>query len=275
MKETETMYVGKIGLQKSLLGVLFASIAVWIVSLLLAVCAPPSQAAEAANQTTFRSAEEAADALFLAAKSHDEQAQVRILGGGTELISSDDELQDRLDREQFAQKYHQMHRLGREGKGVALLYVGAENWPFPIPLVSQNGGWRFDTDAGMQEIKFRRIGENELTAIALSRALLARENSPQMAEANDGAVAAVLAAAKNGDPAGPIRGYYFRTLADTDHSFAIVAYPAEYRSSGVMTFIVNSDQVVREKDLGSDTARIARGMIGYGADSTWKPTDAL
>lgn len=93
------MYVGKIGLQKSLLGVLFASIAVWIVSLLLAVCAPPSQAAEAANQTTFRSAEEAADALFLAAKSHDEQAQVRILGGGTELISSDDELQDRLDRE--------------------------------------------------------------------------------------------------------------------------------------------------------------------------------
>jgi hypothetical protein len=95
MKETETMYVGKIGLQKSLLGVLFASIAVWIVSLLLAVCAPPSQAAEAANQTTFRSAE----ALFLAAKSHDEQAQVRILGGGTELISSDDELQDRLDRE--------------------------------------------------------------------------------------------------------------------------------------------------------------------------------
>jgi hypothetical protein len=275
MKETETMCVGKIGLQKPLLRVLFASVAVWIVSLLLTVSAPPSQAAEAANQTTFRSAEEAADALFLAAKSHDEQALARILGGGVELISSDDELQDRLDREQFVQKYHQMHRLGREGKGVALLYVGAENWPFPIPLVSQNGRWRFDTDAGMQEIKFRRIGENELTAIAISRALVAGKNSPQMPEANDGGVAAVLAAAKNGDPAGPIRGYYFRTLAGTDHSFAVVAYPAAYRSSGVMTFIVNNDQVVREKDLGSDTARIARGMIGYGADSTWKPSDAL
>ena len=269
------MCVRKIGLQKPLLRVLFASIAVWVVSLLLAVSAPRSQAAEAANRTTFRSAEEAADALFLAAESHDEQALVRILGGGTELVSSDDELQDRLDREQFAQKYHQMHRVRRQGKEAALLYVGAENWPFPIPLVSQNGRWRFDTDAGMQEIKFRRIGENELTAIALSRALVARENSPKMAEENDGAVAAVLAAAKNGDPAGPIRGYYFRTLAGTDHSFAVVAFPAEYRSSGVMTFIVNSDQVVREKDLGSDTARIARGMIGYGADSTWKPTDAL
>jgi len=269
------MCVRKIGLQRPLLRVLLASVAVWILSLLLTVSAPPSQAAEAANQRTFRSAEEAAGALFLAAKSHDEQALVRILGEGIERSSSDDELQDRLDREQFVQKYHQMHRLGREDTGVTLLYVGAENWPFPIPLVSQSGRWRFDTDAGLQEIKFRRIGENELTAIAISRALVARENSAQMAEANDGGVAAVLAAAKNGDPAGPIRGYYFRTLAGTDHSLAVVAYPAEYRSSGVMTFIVNSDQVVREKDLGSDTARIARRIIGYGADSTWKPTDAL
>ncbi len=269
------MCVRKIGLPKPLSRVLFVSVAVWIVSFVLAVSVPPSQATEAANQTTFSSAEEAADALFLAAKNHDEQALVRILGERIELVRSDDELQDRLDREQFVQKYHQMHRLGREGKGVALLYVGAENWPFPIPLVSQNGRWRFDTDAGMQEIKFRRIGENELTAIAISNALVARETSPQMAEAKDGGVAAVLAAAKNGDPAGPIRGYYFRTLAGTDHRLVVVAYPAEYRSSGVMTFIVNSDQVVREKDLGSDTARIARGMIGYGADSTWKSTDAL
>jgi hypothetical protein len=269
------MCARKIGSQKPLLRVSFASVAVWTVSLLLAVSAPLSRAAGAANQKTFRSAEEAANALFLAVKSHDERALTRILGGGTELITSDDEFQDRLDREQFAQKYQQMHRLGREGKRVALLYVGAENWPFPMPLVSQNGIWRFDTQAGTQEIQFRRIGENELTAIALSRAVVSMENDPQSAKAQDRAVAVVLAAAKNGDPAGPIRGYYFRTLAGTDQSFAVVAYPAEYRSSGVMTFIVNRDQVVREKDLGPDTARIARAMVRYGSDSTWSPTDAM
>ena len=269
------MCVRNIGVQKPLSRMLFASVAVWIVSLLLAVSAPPSRAAEAANQTTFRSAEQAANALFLAVKSHDERAVTRILGGGIELINSDDELQDRHDREQFAQKYEQMHRLGREGESVALLYVGAENWPFPMPLVSQNGLWRFDTEAGRQEIQFRRIGENELTAIALSRAVVAMENAPQSAKAQDRAVAAVLAAAKNGDPAGPIRGYYFRTLAGTDHSFAVVAYPADYRSSGVMTFIVKRDQVVREKDLGPNTARIARAMVRYGSDSTWRPAEAM
>src|SRR4029077_3275008 len=193
-----------------------------------------------------------------------------ILGGGTELTNSDDELQDKLDREQFAQKYRQMHRLARGRQGLVLLFVGAESWPFPIPLVSQNGLWRFDTEAGRQEIQFRRIGENELTAIALSRAVVAMENHPR--DAQDRAFAVVLAAAKNGDPAGPIRGYYFRTLAGTDHSFAVIAYPAEYHSSGVMTFIVNRDEVVREKDLGPDTATIARAMLRYGSDSTWKPT---
>jgi hypothetical protein len=269
------MGVRKFSLEKLCVRALFGSVAVWLLLLMFGVSASASLAAETSKQTTFESPEAAANALFLAVKSHDERALTRILGGGTELINSDDAFQDRLDRERFAQKYQQMHRLGREGKRVALLYVGAENWPFPMPLVSQNGLWRFDTEAGTQEIQFRRIGENELTAIALSRAVVAMENDPQSADAPDRAVAVVLAAAKNGDPAGPIRGYYFRTLAGTDHSFAVVAYPAEYRSSGVMTFIVNRDQLVREKDLGSDTARIARGMIGYGADSTWKSTDAL
>ena len=264
------MLVRMISLEKFHLRAFFASIALGV--LLLAVSARPSLAAAASNQTTFESPEAAASAVFLAVENHDERALAHILGGGTELTNSDDELQDKLDREQFAQKYRQMHRLARGSKGLVLLFVGAENWPFPIPLVSQNGLWRFDTEAGRQEIQFRRIGENELTAIALSRAVVAMENHPR--DAQDRAFAVVLAAAKNGDPAGPIRGYYFRTLAGTDHSFAVIAYPAEYHSSGVMTFIVNRDEVVREKDLGPDTATIARAMVRYGSDSTWKPTDA-
>jgi hypothetical protein len=272
------MCFGKYGLQQPLWRVRCAGIAAWTASLLLAVSVPPTRAAEASHQTTFESPAAAANALFLAAKSHDEMSLTHILGGGTEIINSDDKLQDRLDREQFVQKYQQMHRLERENEtneAVVHLYVGAENWPFPMPLVSQNGLWRFDTESGMQEIRFRRIGENELTAIALSRAVVASENDPRSAAAQDRAVAAVLAAARNGDPAGPIRGYYFRTVVGADHSFAVVAYPAEYRSSGVMTFTVDRDQVVREKDLGPDTARVARSMVHYGSDSTWTPADAL
>ena len=79
--------------------------------------------------------------------------------------------QDKVERELFVQKYQEMHRLGREADGSVTLYIGAENWPFPIPLVATNGVWRFDPDAGAKEVTFRRIGDNEL------RALRARGNS--------------------------------------------------------------------------------------------------
>ena len=82
------------------------------------------------------------------------------------MLSSKDEVQDALDRELFVQKYQEMHRLGRDADGSMTLYIGAENWPFPIPLVQKDGSWRFDPDKGQDEILFRRIGENELGAIA-------------------------------------------------------------------------------------------------------------
>src|SRR5579864_7353338 len=75
--------------------------------------------------------------------------------------SAGDEIEDKLEREQFSQKYQEMHRLVREADGNTVLYIGAENWPFPIPLVSTNGAWHFDSDAGKSEILFRTIGENE------------------------------------------------------------------------------------------------------------------
>ena len=84
-----------------------------------------------------------------------------ILGCGKDVISSNDAVEDKLEREQFIQKYREMHRLVREPEGRTVLYIGAENWPFPIPLASKSGAWYFDADAGKQEILFRRIGENE------------------------------------------------------------------------------------------------------------------
>src|SRR4029077_632264 len=104
---------------------------------------------------TFSSPWKASSALFQAVQNNDEEAMERILGAGKEVISSSDEIEDKLERERFSQKYQEMHRLVREPDGTTVLYVGAENWPFPIPLVSKDGAWFFDSDTGTQEILFR------------------------------------------------------------------------------------------------------------------------
>ena len=61
----------------------------------------------------------------------------------------------------------QMHRIGPDVNGTLSLYIGAENWPFPIPLVQKDGAWRFDADPGGQEVLYRRLGDNEFTAIEI------------------------------------------------------------------------------------------------------------
>jgi hypothetical protein len=192
-------------------------------------------------------------------ESDNEQAIANILGGPTELTSSRDAGQDKLDREMFVHKYREMRRLSRETNRSVTLYIGAENWPFPIPIVEKNGAWRFDADAGQKEVLYRRIGENELTAIAIC---------------HDFASAAKAAESAGGDPM-LLHGYYFRELPmrPTSGGFALVAYPAEYRSSGVMTFVVTDSGVVYEKDLGANTSALATAMAAFHKDTTWRPTD--
>src|ERR1700733_14301361 len=168
-----------------------------------------SSLAQPLNQTTFGSPQEAYRALVAAIQKHDERAVREILGGGDELVSSDDATQDARDRERFVRKYQEMHRLVRDSAGVLALYVGAENWPFPIPLVARDGVWRFDSDAGANEIRFRRIGENEMTAIATCHALAASK----MRSGADGS-----------DPLG---GYYFRVLSKSGTGLVAIAYPAQ------------------------------------------------
>jgi hypothetical protein len=227
------------------------------------------------SQTTFKSAEEASRALFTAVQNDNEQAVKDILGAEDELISSDDKAEDKLEREQFARKYQEMHRLVRETHGNMLLYIGAENWPFPIPLVSRNEAWRFDADAGGQEVRYRRVGENEVTAIALCHDLVASAKHPGTTDDADGFTAAVLASAKSGNNPVPFHGYYFRVVSTSSSGFAAIAYPVAYRSSGVMTFIVNQNDVVHEKDLGANTEKLAAAMAGYHTDRTWTRAETI
>jgi hypothetical protein len=244
--------------------------------------------AQQSAQPVFPSAAEASKSLFQAVQSGQEQDIANILGGPSELTSSRDPGQDKLDREMFVQKYQEMHRVGRESDRKVTLYIGAENWPFPIPLVEKNGAWHFDPDAGSKEVLFRRIGDNEFTAIDVCHRFAggekrnpANSNTPSPA----GSLPASLAAkgdgtSTSGDPV-LFHGYYFQKLAPrttngagkTTGGSAFIAYPAEYRSSGVMTFIITASGVVYEKDLGPNTPALANAMTTFHKDSSWHVAD--
>jgi len=211
--------------------------------------------ADQPSQKAFPPAEAAAEALYLAVQAKDEQALSQILGADQQLLSCGDKSEDERDRQTFLAKYREMHRLARE-PDASILYIGAENWPFPVPIVSSNGSWAFDPETGSREVLFRRIGANESFAIDVCRALARSEQ-----EAPAGFVGSKV----------PFHGYYFRALpAAGGKPASFVAYPAEYRSSGVMTFLVGGDGVVYERDLGPGTAKSATTLKGQKPDSSWR-----
>ena len=258
--------------------------------LLLMVSFERSSFAQELQPKTFSSPSEASNALFLALQKKDEDTLESILGAGKEVTSSNDEVEDELEREQFCKKYREMHRLVREPDGRTVMYIGAENWPFPVPLVSKNGTWHFDSETGAQEITFRRVGENEATAIEVCEQFaLAKDEAYEKATSEDpitqfvqGLVSAGAANASTKD-SDPFHGYYFRIVngnsAAGTHSYAsggnkkggllLVAYPADRRTSGVMTFIVSSSGIVYEKNLGSKTPTLAKDLK-RSPDSSWQ-----
>jgi DUF2950 family protein len=252
-------------------------IAAFVTALLLG---PPSWSiAAASRRRTFPSAAAASEALFQAARNGDRHAVAAVVGSEDGLASCGDEARDTSERQRFVEKYQQMHRLVREPDGTTVLYVGAENWPFPIPLASSRGRWHFDAEAGRREVMCRQIGANEAIAIEVSRAAV--EASKQGARAANSTdpiigyaerlVGAGRATSGTAGPAAsgekPFHGYRFIVLES--NGTTVVAYPADYRSSGVMTFIVGDDGIVYERDLGPDTARVARTLKARPA-SGWR-----
>jgi hypothetical protein len=202
------------------------------------------------------------------------------------------------------------------------LYIGAHNWPWPIPLVNKGNSWYFDTEAGKKEILYRRIGRNEMSTTRVCQELVAAEkeyyamqhdeyaqkifsdegqhnglywkvtgNEPQspIGPLVAAAVAEGYAKGQAGPPT-PYHGYLYHVLTSQGRNapgdaknyivngkmtegFAFVAYPAEYRSSGVMTFIVNQDGVVYQKDLGNKTEVLGKAMKEYNPGSGWQKAE--
>lgn len=292
------------------------------------MCVPIGGSAQEPGQQSFSSPMDASKALITALQSSDQASLLSVLGSNAkDILSSGDSVQDKNDRDQFVQKYEQMHRLVNEPDGKTTLYIGAENWPTPIPIVQKSGSWYFDTTAGKREILYRRVGRNELAVIQLCRELVDAEKEyhsephdgdstrqyaqkflsnpdkhdglywkPASGEAESPIGPLVAAAAAEGYPtepnqkAQPFQGYYFRVLkaqganapggarsyvvsGKMTRGFAFLAYPAEYRSSGVKTFIVDQDGIVYEKDFGRRTTEIAKALTSYDRDATWRKAD--
>jgi hypothetical protein len=288
----------------------------------------PHAFAQPSGEKTFASAGDAVLALYNAAKSNDQQALGAIFGSNSgPILHTGDNVADSKMAADFIRRYDQMHRVVMDPDQTVTLYIGADNWPLPIPLVKNNNGqWYFDTEAGMKEILYRRVGRNENDAIEVLYTLVDAQRE-YAAGNHDGDTTKHYAlrflstqgkqdglywktsdnespspigplivdaagegyAMKQGQQA-PFHGYYYRILTkqgpaakggardylvngQLTRGFAFVAYPAEYRNSGVMTFIVNQDGKVYEKDLGPDTEKLAAAMSEYNPDSGWRPTD--
>jgi len=276
--------------------------------------------AQQPGQKTFSSPDEATSAVVTAMKNNDEKLMLEILGpDGKHIVYSGDEVEDAQNRANFVERYQEMHRLVKEPDGSVVLYIGAKNWPTPIPIVKKGNAWFLDTDAGKKEILYRRVGRNEISTIKVCQELVAAQKEYYAAQHNEyakqifsdegrhnglywkaadgepqspigplvaSAVAEGYVKGKNGPPT-PYRGYYYHTLTRQGKGapggaksyivngkmtggFAFLAYPAEYRSSGVVTFIVGPDGVVYQKDLGKKTAILGKAMQEYNPDSSWQ-----
>lgn len=293
-----------------------------ITVLFLAVLTCNESYAATAKQKTFSSPSEAVKTMVDAMKAGDTRHLTEIFGpAGNELFSSGDDAADRQTREEFVKAYEEKNRLEAAGKNKMILYVGKENWSWPIPIVRTGGRWHFDTKAGRQEILARRIGQNELATIQVCLAYVDAQREyaqghrtgglqeyaqkfvsdpgrmnglcwEEKGEGKQSPLGPFIANACNENRSGgatvqPYHGYIYKILKKQGKNapggayyyivdgkmiggFAVVAYPARYGFSGVMTFTVNQDGVVFEKNLGKNTDRVAEAMTSFEPDETWK-----
>jgi len=290
---------------------------------------PSATSAEKTEKTgkKFASPEEAIAALRLAAASADSNALRIVLGPASEELQNPDRIQATNELKTFSSALTETNDLVHVSDKLVVLELGADLWPFPIPLVKKDGGWFFDTDAGKDELLSRRVGKNELATLPAMRAYVEAQRDyastdrdgdevleyaqrlvsspgkqdglywPPDFDGDESPLGPLVAYAqvegyspelREEDEAerGPFHGYYFRILTrQGKHApgggysyvtngnmiggFALVAWPAEYGDSGIMTFIVNQQGRVYQKDLGPKTSRLASRMKVYDPDSTW------
>jgi hypothetical protein len=286
----------------------------------------PLAAQAASGQKTFARSSEAATALIVAIRSGDQTQLLAVLGPGSkDLIDSGDPVADKKSRDNTLKMYDAKHSLVTEAPGYRTLVVGTSDYPLPIPIVRDGLVWYFDSNRGREEIINRRIGKNELGAIAVCEGYVAAQKE-YAARGHDGLPAGIyaqklasttgkqdglywpVAAGKKQSPLGPAiaaseaegyttsaadepyHGYLYKLLkaqgpdaqggaksylnnGKLSGGFALLAYPASYGAGGIMTFLVDQDGVIYQKDLGDNTTNAAPKITTYNPDNTWTPVE--
>ena len=285
--------------------------------------AATKQKAAAPKQRTYDSPEAAVKDLITAARAGDSKGLLAILGAGAKpVIASGDAVADKAGLERFVKSYDEAATIERAGDAKAMLATGKDGWPFPIPVVKNAAGWRFDTRAGKEEIINRRIGRNELSVMQVLQAYVDAQREyylrnpqgdkllqyAQRVVSNPGKRDGLYFPTKAGEPVSPLgpavdkakaqgyseadreagyHGYHFRILKGQGPDapggaydymaqgrmiggFAMVAWPVSYGNSGVMTFLVNHEGIVFEKDLGPDTVAAVQKIMKFNPDKSWK-----
>jgi hypothetical protein len=277
----------------------------------------------------FASPDEAVQSLTTALRSGNTERLLAIFGSeGEEIIFSGDEFQDKARYQKFIVAYDEKHYLDpdEDDEDTVMLVIGKNDWPFPVPIVRENDRWAFDADAGKEEILNRRIGENELSAIEVCKAIVDAQRDFALRDPNGDGVHEyaqqfpsdpdkrnglfwptkegeepsplgdeIEAAAAEGyhrraEGPTPYHGYYYRILLEQGRDapggavkyivdgkmilgFGLVAYPADYGNSGIMTFITNAEGVVYQRDLGDDTEKLGQDMKAFNPGRGWRKAE--
>jgi hypothetical protein len=289
-----------------------------------AVADPALPPSPAAGQNVYASPAEATKALLAAAQAKDQAALHDIFGPGVDELLSGDAIQDAVERANFSKELAEFCNPVSIDDNKVVFYIGAQNWPMPIPLVRVNGQWFFDTAAGKQEILIRRIGKDELTAIGVCQTYVTAQHQYALDD-HDGSGVLKYAQRLNSTPGHrdglywdpvegedlspfgplvanaheegydadkpvgrtePFHGYLFKILKEQGPDaaggqfnyvingnmvagFALVAYPAHWGDSGIMTFIVNQNGKVYQRNLGPDSATVAAALVAFNPDKNW------
>ena len=306
---------------------IFILVALWSILPDLAAAQTQSEAAATAAPKAFDTPQQAAEALIKAAGAYDVPELMAIFGpDGKDFVASADPVEDKNNAAAFAAEAAAKNSISIDPAKPtrALIIVGEEQWPMPVPLIKKSSKWYFDAKSGRQEILFRRIGANELDAIQVCRGFVEAQKEYALQIHDDSGVNQYAQRIfstpgkqdglywqnPDGTSAGPIgdavakaleegysigksgfHGYYFKILKGQGPAavplgridyviegimiggFALVAVPAEYRVTGVKTFLVNNDGIVYQKDLGPDSLNIIKKMDLYNPDSSWRPTN--
>jgi hypothetical protein len=274
----------------------------------------------------FTNPDEAAKALLEAVSLNDNSLLLALLNQqDIALLSSGDEVQDKNNRSDFVNLAKQKLQIEKIGEDKAIIHVGNDDWPFPIPVIKKADGWQFDPVQGRQEIVNRRIGRNELNTVAAMIGYMEAQfdyanadrdedeviEYAQKLQSEPGKFDGLFWETEEGDtpsPLGPLiaearadgykiagesqapipyHGYYYRILTRQGKNapggqydyiingnmiagFGLLAFPVQYGASGIMTFMMNHQGKIYQKDLGSKTAEVVQKIKEYNPDATWE-----